>query len=177
MNAASRLVFAFVLSLGLVPSVMAQPNVFRDAGAKIRGDAYWPGRATSRSLQSARIYAHDFQTYVHNVPNPEPSVVKDVSTDLGRYLDDAKKHLATMKKDFAADKETVAAVESLEKGLAAAVGHHKEMIACCENEKFDKIVTMTCCKDLVKQLDKIHAEHADLMKKLSHKHAAPTTTK
>jgi hypothetical protein len=170
--------FAVALSLGLVSSAVAQPpNVFRDAGAKIRGDAYWPGRATSRSLQSARTYAQDFQNYTQNAPQPEPSVVKDVSTDLSRYLDDAKKHLASMKKDFAADKETVAAVESLEKGLAAAVGHHKEMIACCENEKFDKIATMACCKDLVKELDKIHAEHIVLMKTLSQKHAAPKSTK
>lgn len=40
---------AAVLSLSALPGwVQAQPNVFRDAGAKIRGDAYWPARATSR---------------------------------------------------------------------------------------------------------------------------------
>jgi hypothetical protein len=97
--------------------------------------------------------------------------VKDIKTGLSRYLDDAQKHLATMKKDFAGDKETVAAIENIEKGLASAVEHNKQMIACCENQKFDKIATMACCTDLVKQLDKVHADHVALMKKLSQKFA------
>jgi predicted nucleic acid-binding Zn-ribbon protein len=107
----------------------------------------------------------------------EPSVVKDIKTDLGRYLDDAQKHLATMKKDFTNDKETVAAVENLEKQLATAIAHNKEMITCCEDQKFDKIKTMSCCTDLVKSLDKVHADHVALMRKLSQKYAAAPTAK
>jgi flagellar motility protein MotE (MotC chaperone) len=155
----------------------AQASGFQDAGAKIRGDAYWPGRASSHYIETARNYAQQVQTYVAKAPHPEPSVVKDIKTDLTRYLDEAQKHLATMKKDFAADKETVAAVESLEKELAAAMSHNKEMIACCENQKFDKVATMTCCTDLVKQLDKVHADHVALMRKLSQKYGAAGTTK
>jgi flagellar motility protein MotE (MotC chaperone) len=151
---------------------------FQDAGAKIRGDAYWPSRASGRYIESARNYAQEVQTYVAKTPQPEPSVVKDIKTDLGRYLDDAQKHLVTMKKDFANDKETVAAVEGLEKELAMAIAHNKEMISCCEDQKFDKIKTMSCCTDLVKQLDKVHGEHVALMRKLSQKYAAsPATTK
>jgi len=78
-----------------------------------------------------------------------------------------------MKKDLASDKEAVAGIEGIEKGLAAAIEHNKAMIACCENQKFDKIATMTCCTDLVKQLDKVHADHVALMKKLSQKYATP----
>jgi hypothetical protein len=63
----------------------------------------------------------------------------------------------------------VAAVEKLEKDLAAAIEHSKAMIACCENQKFDKVAAMTCCTDLMKQLDKIHAEHQALMKRLAGK--------
>jgi len=163
------------LALVAVPHfALAQGSPFRDAGAKVRGDAYWPPKATSRHIYSARAYAQDFQNYVTKAPKPEPSVVKDIKTELSRYLEEGKKHLATMKKDFEADKETVAAIESLEKGLATAVDHNTAMIACCENEKFDKIATMTCCTDLVKQLDKIHAEHVVLMQKLSNKYGAPT---
>jgi hypothetical protein len=142
------------------------------AGRKITGEVYWPSRATSRHLETARNYAQEVQSYVAKAPQPEPSVVKDIKTDLGRYLEDAQKHLTTMKKDFAEDKETAAAIESIDKGLAAAIAHNKAMIACCENQKFDKIATMTCCTDLVKQLDKVHAEHVALMKKLSQKYAA-----
>ena len=166
-----------LIAAGLPGLVLAQANVFRDAGAKIRGDAYWPSRATTRYIEGARGYAQDFQTYVKTNPNPEPSVVKEVNLELSRYLSESKKHLATMKKDFAADKETVAAIEGIEKELAAAVESQKAMIECCENEKFDKIAGMACCKDLVKQLDKVHADHQHLMQKLSGKPAAPPATK
>jgi hypothetical protein len=161
------------LALSVTPQLAwAQGSGFQDAGAKIRGDAYWPGRATSRYIETARNYAQEVQTYVAKAPKPEPSVVKDIKSDLSHYLEDAQKHLATMKKDFANDKETMTAVESIEKGLTTAIQHNKEMIACCENQTFDKVATMTCCKDLVKELDKVHADHVALMKKLSAKYAA-----
>ena len=44
----------------------------------------------------------------------------------------------------------MAAIEGIEKGLTTAIEHNKAMISCCENQKFDKIATMTCCTDLVK---------------------------
>ena len=109
------------------------------------------------------------QGYLTKMPAPEPAVVKDVKVELAKYLDDAKKHLATMKKDFAADKEISSAIAAIEKDLASAIENHKSAIECCEHEKFDKAAGMTCCKDLVKDLDKIHKAHQELMKKLSAK--------
>ena len=177
MNTTFRVLFvtAAVATLSFVAlpgKVHAQASGFQDAGAKIRGDVYWPSRASTHYVESARNYAQQVQTYVAKAPQPEPSVVKDIKTELGRYLDEAQKHLATMKKDFAADKETVAAIDSIEKGLMTAIEHNKAMIACCENQKFDKVATMKCCDDLVKQLDKVHADHVALMKKLAAKYAA-----
>jgi hypothetical protein len=161
------------LGLGLAPqTTLAQGGTNPDAGGKITGERYWPSRATTHRIHSARNYAYEFQTYVAKAPQPEPSVVKDIKTELGRYLEEGQKHLATMKKDLEADKEAVAAIEGIEKGLTTAIEHNKAMIACCENQKFDKIATMTCCTDLVKELDKVHAEHVALMKKLSQKYAA-----
>ncbi len=178
MNKLSQMSILVGMVLAILPNIAwGQGSTFRDAGAKIRGDAYWPSRATTRYMEGARSYARDFQTYVTTNPSPEPSVVKEVNVELSRYLSESKKHLATMKKDFATDKETVAAIESIEKDLAAAVESHTAMIECCANEKFDKIAGMACCKDLVKQLDKIHADHQKLMQKLSGKPAAPAATK
>jgi flagellar motility protein MotE (MotC chaperone) len=162
------------LSIMLVPGkAHAQASGFQDAGAKIRGDVYWPGRASGQYIESARSYAQQVQTYVAKAPQPEPSVVKEIKTELGHYLDEAQKHLATMKKDLAGDKEAVAGIEAIEKELAIAIEHNKAMIACCENQKFDKVAAMSCCTDLVKQLDKVHADHVALMKKLSQKYAGP----
>jgi hypothetical protein len=154
-----------------VPSIEAQGTGFHSAGGKITGEAYWPARATTRYMQSARAYVQEYQGYVQRVPRPEPVVVQEVSKTLSGYLDEANKHLATMKKDFASDKETVAAVEAIEKDLAKAVEQNKAMIACCKEEKFDKAMAMTCCGDLAKQLGKIHDDHVALMKKLATKYA------
>jgi hypothetical protein len=181
MNATFRTLFgtATLAALALVamPSAADAQNPFRTAGEKISGEAYWPGRATTRYLESAQSYAQDFQTHVAKAGKPEPAVVAEVHKTLTGYLDEANKHLVSMKKDFASDKETVAAIEKIEKDLATAVAHNKAMIDCCKEEKFDKAMAMTCCTDLSKQLGKIHADHVALMKKLSTKYAASPGTK
>jgi len=173
MNATSRsLLVAACAALLLIPSLATAQNPFRTAGEKISGEAYWPGRATGQYVQSAQNYAQEYQGYLARTPRPEPAVVQEVSKTLGGYLDEANKHLVSMKKDFAGDKETVAAIESIEKDLAKAIDHNKDMIKCCENEKYDKAMAMTCCTDLSKALGKIHADHVALMKKLAAKHPA-----
>jgi len=179
MNATFRnlsVVAALLAMIGLPQLAVAQ-NPFRTAGEKISGEAYWPGRATGQYIQSAQSYAQEYQAYLARTPRPEPAVVQEVSKTLSGYLDEAHKHLVAMKKDFAGDKETVAAIESIEKDLAKAVDHNKEMVKCCENEKFDKAMAMTCCTDLSKALGKIHADHVALMKKLAQKHGAAGAVK
>jgi len=161
------------LAVIAIPQGAAAQNAFRSAGEKITGEAYWPGRAATRYIESARNYAQEYQGYIARAPRPEPAVVQEVSRTLTGYLDEAKKHLAAMRKDFSSDKETVAAVESIENDLAKAVASHKAMIACCQEEKFDKAMAMTCCSDLAKDLGKIHDNHVALMKKLAAKHTAP----
>jgi hypothetical protein len=171
-------IVALLVVIGLESLAQAQLKGVQNAGDKITGAAYWPARASARHIEAARSYAQEFHTYTTKVKQPEPSVVKDIKTELSRYLEEGQKHLATMKKDLADDKDAVAAIEGLEKGLAAAIEHNKEMIACCENEKFDKIATMACCTDLVKELDKVHADHVALMKSLGNKYKpAPAAKK
>jgi hypothetical protein len=182
MNATFRVLsaaaaLALITVVGLPNISNAQGSGFRSAGEKITGEAYWPARATTRYLQSAQSYAQDFQAHVARAGRPEPAVVTEVSKTLTGYLDEANKHLVAMKKDFAGDKETVAAVEGIEKDLAKAVEQNKAMITCCQDEKFDKAMAMTCCTDLAKQIGKVHADHVALMKKLSTKHAAAPATK
>ncbi|MCE9524752.1 MAG: hypothetical protein K8R36_01710 [Planctomycetales bacterium] len=151
-------------------SAQAQPTSgFHSAGWKQGVDTYWPAQSAHRSIGNAVEYAQDFQNYLTKMPAPEPAVVKDVKVELAKYLDDAKKHLATMKKDFAADKEISGAIAAIEKDLATAVENHKAAMECCEHEKFDKAAGMACCKDMVKDLDKVHKAHQDLMKKLAAK--------
>jgi hypothetical protein len=157
---------ALLATFGFTNGATAQLRGVQEAGDKITGKAYWPARASTRHIESARGYAQEFQSYVQRVPQPEPSVVRDIKTELGRYLDEGQKHLVAMKKAMENDTQTVAAIEAIEKDLAKAIEHNKAAIVCCENQKFDKIATMACCTDLVKQLDKVHADHVALMRKL-----------
>jgi hypothetical protein len=172
MNRTSLARACFATILGFVVASIPLLAAAQDAGAKIRGEIYWQTKKVTRSVNSARATAQDFQIYVAKSEKLEPSVVDDVKVELGRYLDDAGKHLAIMKKDFAKDKETVGAIEKIETDLAVAVDANKAMIECCANEKFNKVAGMACCTDMVKQLDKIHAAHQALMKKLTAKPAA-----
>jgi hypothetical protein len=181
MNATFRIVLGTLalVALAVLPgaAISQQPLAGSTYGLKSTGTAFWPIRSNTRRVEAARNYAYEFQAYVQQVQKPDASVVKDIKMELGRYLDEGQKHLATMKKDFAEDKETLAAIDNIEKGLAVAVEHNKAMVTCCEMQKFDKIATMACCSDLVKQLDKVHAEHVALMQKLNQKYTAPAAAK
>jgi hypothetical protein len=173
--------FLLVVAAAIVTTIVAAP-VFaqKDAGSKARGEhsvPFWSSKASQRHFERARDYAHDFRGYVQANPQPAPAVVKEVTTGIGHSLGEAKKHLAQMKKDYAANKDAVVAVEGLEKQLAAAVVHHDALMACCNNATFEAMKTMDCCNDLADELDKILDSHAKLMDSLAHKHPAPAKKK
>src|SRR5687768_13163332 len=116
---------ALIAAMALVPQAA---HAQRDAGAKVRGEhsvPFWSSRSSARRINTAREYASDFQRYLAANPKPDPAVVKEVTTEIGKNLDEAKAHLAHLKHDFAANKEAVAGIESLEKQLTGAFEHHK----------------------------------------------------
>ena len=100
--------------------------------------------------------------------------MKEVTKEIGDNLEEAKKHLAQLKKDFADDKEAVAGIETIEKQLAAAFDQHTMLCECCEKQAFDAIATMECCSDLASKLDKLLADHDALMRKLAAKARVPS---
>lgn len=179
MNNSRRILMGTALAVSM--SFVSFPSAIfaqKDAGAKARGEHFfWSSKYSSRRMQHARDYARDFHGYVVENPKPDPAVAKEVTSEIGRNIEEARKHLATMKKDFASDKDAVAAIEKLEKELAMAVDHHEALCDCCEHTKFDAIKAMECCNDLAKQLDKFVADHDELMRKLSGKPSTTPTAK
>ena len=171
MNATGRVLLIAAIAAGL--SLILSPSLSyaqKDAGAKIRGEhsvPFWSSRASAHRVRAARDYAQDFQRYVLVNPKPDAVVVKEVTTEIGKNLDEAKKHLAQLKKDFSSNKDAIAGIESIERKLTAAFDQHQELCECCENESFDKIATMKCCNDLAEQLERILDEHDALMNKLA----------
>jgi hypothetical protein len=168
--------FRFFTSV--VPSLAVALLLFATP-AQAQHDATWKGlgqkgaahQGFSRSVQHAADYSRDLHTYVHPPGKPPAAAVKVVVDELGRNLDAAKKHLATMKKEAGDDKATLAAIDKLEKRLTTAFDHHKEAHACCV-ENFDEAKALRCCGDLTKELDQISADHNALMKHLAPKKPA-----
>src|SRR5262245_14519559 len=96
MNKTTWTKWGWALGAGMVLAfaaqwALAQGGTNPNAGGKITGERYWPARAATRHIEAARGYAQEFQRYVTAVPQPEPSVVKDIKTELGRYLAEAQK--------------------------------------------------------------------------------------
>ena len=179
MNAAHRILVGTAIAVGL--SLVATPELFaqKDATSKSRGEhtvPFWSSKASSRRLTHARDYARDFHGYIVANPKPEPAVVKEATAEIGRNLEESKKHLAQMKKDYADDKQAVAGIEALEKQLAAAFEQHQMLGACCAQASFDALETMECCSDLATQLDKLVIAHDELMRNIVRK-AATTPAK
>jgi len=172
MNAARRVLAGTAIAFGL--SMIATPILFaqKDATSKARGEhsvPFWSSKASSRRLTHARDYARDFHGYIVANPKPDPAVVKEVTKEIGDNLEEAKKHLAQLKKDFADDKDAISGIEAIEKQLTAAFDQHTMLCECCEKQAFDAIATMDCCSDLAGKLDKILADHDALMRKLAAK--------
>jgi hypothetical protein len=182
MNSTRRIWFGTALAVVASTIMLPTPvQAQKDAGSKARGEhsvPFWSSRSSARRLTAARDYARDFQSHIAVNPKPEPAVVKEVTKEIGNSLDEAKKHLAQLKKDFAGNKDAVAGIDSIDKQLTVAFDQHKMLCECCEKEAFDAIATMACCKDLAGELDKILDQHEALMQKLSPKAApAPATRK
>jgi hypothetical protein len=84
-------------------------------------------------------------------------------------LEEAKKHLASMKKEAGDDKETAAAITKIENKLTHAFDMHTKLCDCCKDASFKQIHGMECCNDLATELDQIMADHGAVMRKQAHK--------
>ena len=156
---------------GLPTDVRAQHSaVWKVLGHDPDGwSSFTDHQGAARRVEHAADYASDLQGYIVETPKPDPVVVKEMANEIGRNLEAAKKHFASMKKAATNDKETVAAIEKIEKHLSEAFDHHKMVMECCTNEDFDHIKTMTCCSGLSKEISKVNAEHNELMNSLAKK--------
>jgi hypothetical protein len=162
----SLFVVMAAMVVGLVPSTTwAQ----RDAGAKARGEfgkGFWSNQRASRNMGHARDYSRGFYRYSRDAHTIQPEVAKTESAELGRNIDAAKKELATVREEYAADKEVLASLKVIEDHLAKVAAQHATLHAACQQDTVDRTVGMECCNVITKELEKAMAEHAALMRKL-----------
>lgn len=117
-------------------------------------------------MRSARTYSRGVYEYATRAPKMATVVTESDSELIGQTLQSAKKDVSTMRKENPSDKEILARLDEIDKHLAAALAQHKTMHEeCCKDEP-NAEMTMECCNDLMKELDKAIAEHAALMRKL-----------
>ena len=105
-----------------------------------------------------------------------PEVAREAADSIGQYITKAQKHFAWMRKQAQAsnDKETLTALDGIDKNLADAAKSHAEMQETCLKDNVDAAASMECCKVIDDSLAKAIADHDKLMKKLAGgKAAAP----
>lgn len=158
-----------VLLLVAAPAAAQLP-----AGHKITGGykSFWSGKSASRNIRYARESAAATHEYLAQAAQPEPKVVEELASETLHNLEAAKKHFAAIRKDYAGDKETLSAVDRIEKHLNAAIDHHGKLCECCKNKDFQAVMAMECCNDMSKEIEAALSEHDALMRQLATKAAA-----
>lgn len=143
----------------------------RDAGSKIRGEYGFYGGAAGRSLNSARGYAQSYREYVRTAPQQkvEPQIAKETADAIGDYIGKAEKHFAWMRKQAQAsnDKETLTALDAIDKDLADAKKHHASLCEYCAKDTVEAKGSMQCCQEIDASLANAIAEHDKLMKRIA----------
>ena len=150
----------------------------RDAGSKIQGEYNFYGRSTGTTMRSAREQAAHYREYAKSAEKVNPEVAKESVDTIGVYITKSQKHMASMRKHAKAtnDKETLTALDSIDKHLAEAAKNHAEMKETCMKDNVDGKASMDCCKVVDDSLAKAISEHDKLMKHLA-AHTHTTVTK
>lgn len=165
-------------------TALAQPS----ADAKARGRFGFYGRGAGTAMRGARQSASSFREYVRStqpVPGPgrggavvvreapgvvvvSPQIAQAAADEIGDYIMKSEKHLAWMRRqaEERKDKETLAALDSIDQNLAAAKRNHATLCSCCMEDSIDAKAAMECCQKIDDALGRAISEHDALMKRL-----------
>jgi len=151
----------------------------RAANSKILDD-YLPGGYTpaSRSLYHARDYGYEYRAYVRQVSQNNQSIDAEIAKEhaqgLGHNIALLEKHLASMRKSAAGDKETLASLDTIEKHVKEASKAQAKLAEIAGKPTVDIPASTKYNEDATKALDEAINEHDALMKKMAAK-KKPTT--
>ncbi|MCC7086728.1 MAG: hypothetical protein IT427_17140 [Pirellulales bacterium] len=159
-----------VASLAVVDLAHAQ----RGAESKAAGQYNFYGKSSSRSMRGAREYSQDYRQYAQSTEKVDQELAQEVSDAIGTYIVKAQKHMAWMRKNAIGNQETLASLDVIDKNLADAAKHHKEMHDCCAGPEVDKTTSIRCCEGIDRSLAMAIADHDKLMKRLGFPNPTPT---
>lgn len=160
----NRAVLAIFAVVALTGVVLAQ---VRDAGSKIRGDAY--SRSSTRTMRHSRDVSRDFRTYAQrsrrNNQPVSPAIAKAHVEELAQNVKLTQAYLAEEKKEFAGDKKALASLELVEKQVQAEAKHQAAMADLVKGEKIDADACVKACEDAEEAIDKAVTEHDEMLEK------------
>lgn len=127
----------------------------------------WNNQSAQRRMRHARDYGRGLFDYSWRARSVNPQYATSEAAEVERNVQEARKNLKDVRKENSDDKQVVASLESIEKHLAAALKHHGEFCAACATEEGEDAKMMSCCNEMLTELDKAIAEHEALMRRLA----------
>lgn len=137
----------------------------------------WRNERAARDMRHARDYSRDLYLYSRNTETVDPEIAKSESKTLGQNIAAAQKEIAGVRKEAGDNKETLQAVESIEKHLGNAAAMHKTLHEACNMTSVDGKASAHCCSVITKELEKAMAEHSALIRSIDHKEKPAATNK
>lgn len=166
-----RGVWTSVALLVVAAAVVLSDPSLASAQRKWRPNMYdrWGQNRAQRSMRHARDYARDMHYYSRDVEKVQPNVAKMESDSIGANIKSAQQELAAIRKQAGDDKEVLASLQAVETHLANAAKVHQTLHKECLKDSVDPGVSMECCNEITKELEKAMAEHAALLRKFAPK--------
>lgn len=162
-------------------TVLAAPA----ADAKARGQYNFYGRGARNAMRGARESVGSFREYIRSTPSAPAQIVREqpgvvivspriaqaAVDEIGDYIAKSEKHLAWMRKQAEAsrDEETLAALDGIDRHLAAAKKNHATLCGSCLQDAVDATAAMASCQTIDDDLAMVISEHDALMKRLGEK--------
>ncbi|MFM8413209.1 MAG: hypothetical protein ACKOCX_00625 [Planctomycetota bacterium] len=171
------------------------------ADAKARGYFNFYGRGARSAMRGARDSAGAFREYIRSTRPGTPQIVREqpgpradvivrvqpevivvspriaqaATDEIGDYIAKSERHLAWMRRQAESlkDQATLAALDSIDRNLAAAKVNHATLCGCCMEDNVDAVAAMACCQKIDDALAKAISEHDALMKRLGEQQPAP----
>lgn len=160
----------FVMAVAAAGLVLTANTLWaqRDAGSKIRGDAYgaafstWSGGAYQRN---AYHHARVLQQATSS-GKPVPKAVATEQTDAIRHnLEAAKKHFAALRDKVKDDPTAIKLLDSIDQHHKKAIEMCGEIEAACATGEGDAVTVNNCCATAA---DELRAAQADYEKLMAH---------
>jgi len=138
----------------------------RDAGSKIRGDAYSPHSAQSygRAAYSHAETLDEFSRRYSYIPSER---AKEHSAEVRRNVTAAKKEISKLAPKAKDDKKLAAHLDTLHKHYDKVLEHCTNMEGeCAKDDKADGGKVGNCCASMTDSLKAAEAEHKKLSEHL-----------